>query len=190
MIELMQLKRGVCIVHKDAPMIVVDVSFSAPTARGASTVAKTKLRNLLTGQTLVESFRSGDKWNEADLEQRPCSYLYSDGTRWHFMDQQSYEQFDLSAEDLGESVGYLTDGLEGLRAMYVQGQLVNVQLPMVVELEVTDTIPPIKGATAAAQLKSATVETGLEVQVPAYIVIGERIRVDTRDGHFVERAKG
>lgn len=189
MIETNQLKRGACIVHKDAPMIVIDVSFSSPTARGASTIAKTKLRNLLTGQLISESFRSGEKWPEVDLEQRPCTYLYSDGTRWHFMDQQSYEQFDLGAEELGESVGYLTDGLEGLRAMYVQGKLASVQLPMTVELEVTDTIPAIKGATAAAQLKAATLETGLEIQVPAYIVTGERIRVDTRDGHFIERAK-
>jgi elongation factor P len=190
MIETNQLKRGVCIVHRDAPMIVVDVSLSSPTARGASMIAKTKLRNLLTGQLITESFRSGEKWPEADLEQRPCTYLYSDGTRWYFMDLESFEQFDLGESDLGESVGYLKDGLEGLRAMYVQGQLANVQLPLAVELEVKETIPAIKGATAAAQLKSATLETGLEIQVPAYIVTGEVIRVDTRDGHFIERAKG
>lgn len=190
MIETNQLKRGVCIVHKDAPMIVVDVSFSSPTARGASMIAKTKLRNLLTGQLINESFRSGEKWPEADLEQRPCSFLYTDGTRWHFMDQQSYEQFDLGPDDLGENVGYLKDGLEGLRAMYVQGTLANVALPTVVELAVTETIPAIKGATAAAQLKDAKLETGLEIQVPSYIVTGEVVRVDTRDGRFIERAKG
>lgn len=189
MIELNQLKRGVCIVHKDAPMIVVDVSFSAPTARGATMIAKTKLRNLLTGQILNESFRSGDKFPEADLEQRPCAYLYSDGTRWYFMDQQTFEQFDLGEDDLGESTGYLKDGLEGLRVQYVQGQLAGVILPLVVELKVTETVPAVKGATAAAQLKPATLETGLVVQVPSYIVTGESIRVDTRDGHFIERAK-
>lgn len=189
MIETNQLKRGVCIVHKDAPMIVVDVSLSSPTARGASMIAKTKLRNLLTGQLITESFRSGEKWPEADLEQRPCTYLYSDGTRWHFMDIESFEQFELGEDDLGESVGYLTDGLEGLRAMYVQGQLVNVQLPMTVELLVTETVPALKGATAAAQLKPATLETGMVIQVPPYVVTGERIRVDTRDAHFIERVK-
>lgn len=189
MIETNQLKRGVCIVHRDAPMIVVDVTQSSPTARGASTITKTKLRNLLTGQLITESFRGGEKWPEVDLEQRPCTYLYSDGTRWHFMDQESFEQFDLGQDDLGEATGYLTDGLEGLRAVYVQGKLASVTLPMVVELEVTDTVPAVKGATAAAQLKPATVETGMELQVPPYIEIGERIRVDTRDGHFVERAK-
>ena len=189
MIETNQLKRGVCIVHKDAPMIVVDVNFSTPTARGANTIAKTKLRNLLTGQLLTESFRGGDKWPEADTEQHPCTYLYSDGTRWHFMDQESFEQFDFGSEELGDATGYLKDGLEGLRAMYVQGRVVSVQLPMTVDLEITETVPATKGATAAAQLKPATLETGLVVQVPPYLSTGEKIRIDTRDGHFVERAK-
>src|SRR5690606_12981479 len=98
--------------------------------------------------------------------------------------------FDLGADDLGENVGFLKDGLEGLRAMYVQGTLANVVLPTVVELAVTETIPAIKGATAAAQLKDAKLETGLEIQVPSYIVTGEVVRVDTRDGRFIERAKG
>ncbi len=189
MIETNQLKRGVCIVHKDAPMIVVDVSFSAPTARGASTIAKTKLRNLLTGQLISESFRGGEKWPEADTEQRPCTFLYADGTRWHFMDQQSFEQFDLGPDELADSVGYLKDGLEGLRALYVMERLVSVQLPLTVDLKVTETVPALKGATAAAQLKPATLETGLVVQVPPYIVTGELLRIDTRDGHFIERAK-
>ncbi len=189
MIETSQFKKGVCLVYKGEPMMIVDVTFSTPTARGANTIAKTKLRHLLTGQLLSESIRSGERFEEVDLERRPCTYLYSDGTRWHFMDQETFEQFDFGAEDLGDAVGYLKDGLEGCRAMLVDGRVVSVELPMTVDLVVTETVPAIKGATAQAQLKDATLETGLVVQVPPYLVTGDVVRIDTRDGHFVERVK-
>ena len=189
MIEVSEFKKGVCIIYKDAPMMITQVHFTTPTARGGGTIAKTKLRNLLTGQLISESIRSGTKYDEADVEQRPVSYLYADETHWHFMDSASYEQFQLSAEELGDCVPYLIDGLEGIRARLIDGRVVGVELPLSVTLTVTETDPSIKGATAQAQLKRAVTETGLEVQVPSYLEIGERIKVDTRDGHFVERAK-
>jgi elongation factor P len=105
------------------------------------------------------------------------------------MDVQSFEQFDLGREDLGESADYLIDGIEGVRSVHVQGRIADVQLPNTVDLLVTEADPAIKGATAQAQLKKARTETGLEVLVPSYVVQGEKIRVDTRDGNFVERAK-
>ena len=189
MIESGNFKRGDCIVFKDAPVTVVDVSFSTPSARGAGVIIKAKLRNLLTGQLLSETLRTGERFDEADLEQHPCSFMYSDGTRWHFMDEVTYEQFDLGADDLGDDAGYLKDGLEGLRAMVLDGRVVSVSLPMTVDLVVTETDPAIKGATAKAQLKQATLETGKVIQVPPYLTTGEKVRVDTRDGHFVERVK-
>jgi len=188
-IEVSEFKKGLCIRYKDAPMIIIDVTFTTPTARGASTIAKTKLRNLLTGQLISESIRSGGKYEAVDMERRPASYLYTDGTDFHFMDGESYEQFQLSREALGDSAGYLIDGLEGIRAMLVEGSIASVELPNTVDLKVTECDPTIKGATAQAQLKKAVVETGIEVQVPSYIELGEQIRVDTRDGHFVERVK-
>jgi len=189
MIDFGDLKRGVYLQYKGSPVVVTDVSFSNPTARGASMIGKTKMRNLLTGQVLSDSFRSGDKFEEVDVERHPCTFLYSDGSRWHFMDDTSYEQFDLGAEELGDSTGFLVEGIEDMEAMYVDGVLAGVELPKTVDLEIKDTTPPIKGSTAAAQLKSATLETGVEVQVPPYLVAGERVRIDTRDGHFVERVK-
>jgi elongation factor P len=189
MIELSQLKRGVYVVHKGAPMVVVDVTLSTPTARGASTIARTKLRNLLTGQLYTESFRSGARFDEVNVRQKPVDYLYSDGTRWHFMDAESFEQFDLGAEDLGEATGFLADGVQGLRATEVDDRIVDIVLPTTVDLTVTETDPAIKGATATAQTKRAVLETGIEIQVPPYLEAGERIRVDTRDGHFVGRVK-
>lgn len=189
-IEVSSFKKGLCIDYKGAPMIIVDVTFSTPTARGANTIAKTKLRNLMTGQLINESIRTGEKFPEVDRDVRDIQFLYSDGSRWHFMDAESYEQFELGREDLGDSVYYLVDGVEGLRSVVVQGQIVDVQLPNTVDLTIIEADPTIKGATAQAQLKKATVETGLELQVPPYIEAGERVRLDTRDGHFVERVKG
>ncbi len=189
MIEVSDFKKGICLRFKDAPMMIIDVTFSTPTARGGNTIAKTRLRNLLTGQLVSESIRSGEKFDEVDHEQRGVTYMYSDGSRWHFMDEESYEQFDLGADELTGKTGYLIDGIEGVRSIVVEGNVVDIMLPNTVDLVVTEADPAIKGATAQAQLKKAVVETGIEVQVPPYIVEGEKIRVDTRDGHFVERVK-
>lgn len=189
MIETSEFKKGVCLVYKGAPMVIVDVTFSTPTARGTNTIAKTKLRNLLTGQLISESVRSGEKYEEVDLERHPSSFLYGDGTRWHFMDDATFEQFDFGADELGDATGYLVDGIEGIQAVLIDGRVVSVQLPLVVDLLVVETDPVVKGATAQAQLKPAKTETGLVVPVPSYLATGERIRVDTRDGRFIERSK-
>ena len=189
MIETNQFKKGVCIEFKGAPMVIVDVTFSTPTARGSNTIAKTRLRNLKTGQLISESIRSGEKFAEVDADQHPVTYLYNDGSRWHFMDQESFEQFDLGKDELGDKQYYLIDGVEGLRSFIVQGAVVDLVLPNTVDLRVEEADPVIKGATAQAQLKRAKLETGLEVQVPPYVEAGELIRIDTRDGHFVERVK-
>ena len=189
MIESGNLKRGDCIVFKGAPVTVTGVTFSTPSARGAGVMVKTKMRNLLTGQGLSETLRTGERFDEPDLEQHPCSFMYSDGTRWYFMDDVTFEQFDQGADDLGDDAGYLTDGITGMRAMVLDGSVVSISLPMTVDLVVTETDPVIKGATAKAQLKSATLETGKEIQVPAYLTSGETVRIDTRDGRFVERVK-
>ena len=105
------------------------------------------------------------------------------------MDDESYEQFDLGLEEMAGDELYITDGMEGIQAMLIDGAVVSIQLPLSVTLEVTECDPTIKGATAQAQLKPAVCSTGLKVQVPAYVEMGTRIRVDTRDGHFLEREK-
>ncbi len=189
MIEASAFKKGVCIRYKDAPMMIVDVTFSTPTARGGATIAKTRLRNLLTGQLVSDSIRSGERFDEADYELRNIQFLYGDGSAWHFMDTESFDQFELSKEALGEKTGYLIDGVEGVRSIMVEGNVVDVMLPNTVDLVVTEADPAIKGASAQAQLKGAVLETGIEVQVPPYVVVGEKVRIDTRDGHFVERVK-
>ena len=170
-------------------MIVVDVTFSTPTARGGGTIAKTKMRNLLTGQLLTDSIRSGDKYPPVEVERRNASFLYGDGEYFHFMEADTYEQFQLSEEDLGDSHVFLQDGMEGIQAMRVDGKLISVELPDSVTLEVVEADPVVKGATAKAQFKRAVVGDGVEIKVPGYVDVGQKIKVDTRDRHFIERVQ-
>lgn len=184
------LKRGLRILIEGDPYQVLDVHVQSPSARGASSISKVKVRNLRTGNVFDKSFRGGDKLDEPNLELRSVQFLYSDGADYHFMDVESYDQFSLSGDELGDSTGYLKEGLEGLRSVVFNDQVISVDLPMTVTLQVTDTAPAIKGATAQAQTKPATLETGLEIQVPAYLESGELVQIDTRDARFISRAKG
>ena len=186
MINTSDMKRGVLLDLDGAPWQVIDCNFQTPSARGASTLTKVKIKNLITGNVLSKSYRGGEMLKEADCEKRVCQYLYKDGEEYFFMDQENYDQFALTVEVLGDGAGYLLEGLE-VRSLLYNGKVVNVELPLSVDLEITDTAPAIKGATAQAQLKPATVETGIEVMVPPYLKTGEKIRVDTRDGRFVSR---
>jgi len=182
------IKRGDILDIDGAPWQVTDLSSQTPSARGASMLVKVKLKNLATGQAQARTFRGGESVDIADCERRSIQFLYSQDGEYHFMDMESYEQFTLSEDLLGENIGYLTDGLELMSLLY-EGKILTVELPTTVELEVVDTTPSIKGATAQAQLKPATLETGIEVLVPPYLSTGERIIVDTRDRRFVGRAK-
>ena len=149
---------------------------------------KVKIKNLSTGQALAKTYRGGDSLDVADCERRPIQFLYGQDDEYVFMDLESYDQLSLASEVLGDAPGYLTDGLE-LKSLVYNGKVISIELPTTVELTVTDTAPALKGATAQAQLKPATLETGLEIQVPPYLTSGERVKVDTRDGRFVERVK-
>ena len=189
MIDTSDFKKGVCILYKNEPCIIVDFSVSTPTARGANSIFKTKLRNLETGQLYHDSIRSGEKFSEVDLEHHAASYLYSAASRWHFLDDVSYEQFDFGKDELGGDELFLVEDISGLEAMLIDGHIVSLQLPPHVVLEVSECDPCIKGAMGSGLLKPARCTTGLSVQVPAYVEIGTRIKVDTRDGQFVAREK-
>lgn len=189
MIEASSFKKGVCIVYKGEPVVIVDYTVSTPTARGGNTIYKTKFRHLKTGQILNDSIRSGEKFDEVDMERHNASYLYNDGSSWHFMDDETYDQFEFTKEALGGAELFVIDGIVGLQAMLIDGIVSAIELPLSVEMTVAQCDPTIKGATAQAQLKPATTETGLELQVPPYLEPGEKIKIDTRDGHFLERVK-
>jgi elongation factor P len=182
-------KKGVRILVDGDPFVIQDVHVQTPSARGASSLTKVRLRNLRTGQILDKTFRGGDRVEEPNLELRAVQFLYRDGDDFHFMDAQSYDQFSLTADELGDAAGYLKDGMEGLRSVVFNGKVISVDLPTTVVLRVTETTPPLKGATAQAQTKAATLETGLVIQVPSYLESGELVQVDTREARFVARAK-
>ena len=180
------LKRGQVILLDTAPCLVLDVSSQSPSARGGSTLIKTKYRNLLTGQVLEKTFKAGERVDAADFEKRKGQFLYADGEQGVFMDLESYEQYELGDELFGPVQGFLLDGTEVVLGVF-ESQVVSVEPPMTVELNVTETAPAIKHATAQAQTKEATLETGLKIQVPAYLEPGEKVKVDTRERRFVSR---
>ena len=188
MINVTELKRGDVLEIDSDPWQVVDIASQTPSARGASLLVKAKLKNLRSGQSLAKTWRGGEMVAPAEVDERPVQFLYRQGGEFVFMDLTSYDQVTLGEEILGDAVGYLVENLE-LEIVLFQERVIAVELPPVVELTVVETAPAIKGSTAQAQLKRATVETGIEVLVPAYLESGERIRLDTRDGRFVARVK-
>jgi elongation factor P len=189
MLTANEFKRGLRIDIDGDPYVVMDVHMQSPSARGASTLVKAKLRNLRSGNVFDRTFKASDKVTEAQLELRPVQFLYADDDGCHFMDAESYEQFALGAEALGDDAGYLIEGLAGIRSVVFKGSVMNIQLPQSVVLKIRDTDPAVKGATAQAQTKPATLETGLVIQVPAYLESGDAVQVDTSEGRFMARVK-
>jgi elongation factor P len=190
MISTGDFKRGVRILLDGDPYVILDLHVQSPSARGASSLSKLKVRNMRTGQVFDRTFRGGDKVEQPNVELRPVQFLYGDDDGMHFMDSQSYDQFTLTRDELGDVAGYLKEGLEGIRSVVFDGRVISVDLPRTVALTVTDTAPAMKGATAQAQTKPATLETGLVIQVPSYLESGELVLVDTLEARFVSRAKG
>ncbi|MBW2260976.1 MAG: elongation factor P [Deltaproteobacteria bacterium] len=187
MIDSSDMKRGVLIDLDGAPWLVIDCTFQSPSARGGAQYTKVRIRNLRTGQVLSRSYRGGEMLPTADCEKRSVQFLYRDGDDFMFMDEESYDQFSLGSDVMGEAAGYLVEGAI-VRSFVYNEAVISVELPNTVDLEVTDTAPALKGATAHAQLKPAVLETGIQVNVPPYITPGEKVRVDTRTGRFVSRA--
>ncbi len=186
-VNVTELKRGDLLEIDGDPWQASEVVSQTPSARGASLLVKAKIKNLRTGQTLAKTWRGGETVATAEVDYRPAQYLYRQGDEFVFMDLGSYEQTTLDADRVGDAAGYLLENLE-VKLVVFRDRVISLSLPLTVDLAIQDTMPAIKGATAQAQLKPAKVETGITVMVPAYIEAGERIRVDTRAGRFVERA--
>jgi elongation factor P len=183
-----ELKRKLLIAVDGQPYVVVEVFFASPTARGAATMVRTKLRHLLTGAVVEKSFRSSEKFDEPDIEIVPASFLYGDAEGFHFMDEKSYEQFTFSSETIDTDRGYLKEGAS-LQVLKYNGAPVSLQLPQYVELVVVSAEPGMRGDTAAGGAsKQATLETGLTVRVPLFIKEGETVRVSTQTGEVAGRA--
>ena len=183
-----ELKKKLLISVEGQPYSVIDVFFASPTARGAATMVRTKLRHILTGAVLEKNFRSSEKFEEPDVELTPASFLYSDSQGFHFMDEANYEQFAFTAEQVGDDRGYLKEGAT-LHLLKYNGEPVALQLPQFVELKVESAEPGMRGDTAAGgATKQATLETGLQVRVPLFIKEGEMVKISTTNGAYMGRA--
>jgi elongation factor P len=182
------IKRGHIVNYTGAPCMIETINVQSPSARGAATFYKYRARNLITKQKVDITLRGGDSLPEADFQKHPVKFMYSDPTEVHLLDESSYEQYALPRADLSDELNYLTESLEGVQALIYNDQCVGVQLPVAVELKVVQCDPGIKGASATARSKPATLETGLIVQVPEYLSEGEVIKVDTRTGTYLSRA--
>ena len=187
MIVTSDFKRGLAILVEGKPYVIVDYSVQTPSARGAATLVRVKGRNVLTGQVLDMTFKSGDKFDEPDLEYRKTSFLYADGDDYHFMDEQSYEQFHLSKEALADHIQWLKEGVT-LKSIVFDGKVVGVELPQFIEFEVTETGPGGRSDMASGKVtKPATLSNGTQIRVPVYLEAGEKVLVDTTTGEFVRR---
>jgi len=183
-----ELKRGTIVEIDGVPHAVKQLEAKSPSSRGASTLYKVRFTNLQTGQKLDESFKSDDFLKEADCSRVSVQFSYKEGDNIIFMNNEDFSQYEVNAEDIEEQMGYVTEGMEGLSAMIMDGVLLTIELPQSVDMEIIDTVPNLKGATATGRTKPATLSTGLEVQVPEYIEIGETIKINTSTGKFMSRA--
>jgi elongation factor P len=181
-----QLRNGTIIKYQNDLYRVTQVTHVTPgNWRG---MVQTKMRNLRTGLQTENRFRSEDKVEKITLEQHEMEFLYQDGDDFHFMNTETYEQVALTAEDLGDAVGYLIPNLK-LHVEFYESKPIGVELPTTVDLKVVDVVPGMKTATVTNVLKPAKTETGLVVPVPNFINTGEVIRVDTSTGAYLSRAK-
>jgi elongation factor P len=184
LINVGEIRKGIIIELDGQLYHVVDFQH-IKMGRGSAQV-RLKLRNVRSGGTVEKTFQAGEKFQRVRLDHRTVQYMYHDGDQYQFMDTESYDQIMLTADQLGDAVNYMKDGLT-LELLSYNDEPIGVELPITVDLEVTETDPGFKGDTATGGTKPATLETGLVVQVPLFVNQGERIKVDTRSATYLER---
>jgi elongation factor P len=186
-INYSQVRKGMVIVGEDGQLYsVIDRDLNTPGNWRA--ILNLKLKNLKTGAVTPRRFKPEDKVELAYLDKRPMQYLYQEGDEYVFMDLETYDQTHLSREWVGDQILYLKEN-DNAQVTFYDGKPLSLELPATVELKVVETEPSVKGATAAAQYKPATLETGLKITVPPFVGIGEVVQVDTRTGEYLSRAK-
>lgn len=186
MIDTSDFRNGLSIIFDNEIYQIVEFQHVKPGKGGA--FMRTRLKNLRTNSTLERTFRAGEKFDQAILERKKLNFLYNQGGEYVFMDMLSYDQITVPVTAIGPAVKYLKDGTE-VEVVSHGEKILGVELPMSMEFEVTETDPGLRGDTASGGSKPATVETGAVVNVPLFINIGDRIKVDTRTDTYLERAK-
>lgn len=184
MVGTSDFKKGLKVLIDGEPYTIVDFQHVKPGKGNQFT--RTKLKNLLTGSNLDRTFRSGEKFEEPDVEYKDMNFLYKDENGFHFMDQSSYEQIALNTELVGDNANYLIENMESKVCLF-NGRAVGVELPKSVNLTIAQTDPGFKGNTVSNTTKPATLETGFVIQVPLHIEQGDVVRVNTGSGDYVER---
>lgn len=180
------LKKNTIIQIDNQPYRVIDYNQKVM-GRGGS-IVNVKVKNLITGAVIPKTYKGQEKIERAEVSGRTVQYLYSDGDSAHFMDPTSFEQFQLGLDDIGDALDYLREGDE-VSLQFFEERVINVELPTSVLLSVTYTENAVKGDTTSSIQKDATLETGKVVKVPAFIKTGDKVKIDTRDGAYLERAK-
>jgi len=188
LIDAINVKRRSLFEYENAPFFCLDAEVSTPTARGGQTLVRLKMRNLLSNAVFEKTFKAGDKFKEPDLQMVPASFLYSDNEGSHFLDQESFETLTLADDLVGNASDFLIGGLL-IQLLKYNGNPIGLELPPVVELEITSSEPGVRGDSSSGSVtKPATLETGLEIRVPLFIKEGEKVRVSTETRTFGGRA--
>ncbi|MCM8530525.1 MAG: elongation factor P-like protein YeiP [Lentisphaeraceae bacterium] len=188
MIDASKMKKGMVLELNGAAHIIEKIQVKSPSARGGNTLYKVRSRNLVTTQKADHSFKGDDVFKEADYEKRPVQFSYIDGENYVFMDNEDYSQFELNKDFIGDDISFLLEDMD-CTALIIDGAVKGLELPDTVSLKVVECDPSMKSASATARTKNAKLETGFELQVPEYLESGETIKVDTRTGDYISRAK-
>ena len=183
-----ELKQGTAVEINGEPYSVKKIEVRNPTSRGASTLYKVRFTHLKTKQKLDDTFKGDDYIKNADCTRIMVQYSYLDGDTYNFMDLESFEQYSLNINELEGQAEYLIEGVEGIIMLLMDDSPLGIELPTTIELEIVDTVPCLKGSSATNRTKPAQLSTGLEVQVPEYIEIGEIIKINSGTGKFMSRA--
>ena len=183
-IETSDFRKGLKVLYNGSPFVIIDFQHVKPGKGNQFT--RTKMRNLQTGGVVDVNFRSGETLADPDIEDKKMQFLYSEGDTFHFMDQKTYEQVEIQREILGDRAGFLLPEMT-CAVMFYRGRALNADIPQQVELVISYTEPGVRGDTATNVMKPATLETGVEVSVPLFINTGDKVKIDTESGAYLER---
>lgn len=184
-----EIKRNTAVEYDGSAYIVRDIERSVPQGRAGGSLYRMRMYDVVTNRKVDETFKDSDMLTLADLIRRPATFSYSDGDEYVFMDSEDYTSYSLNKEAIEEELQFITEDIQGLLVMLLNDAPVAIDLPATVELEITETDPSLKGGSATARTKPATLSTGLIVQVPEHISTGERIKVNVEERKFMGRAE-
>ncbi|MEH0666181.1 elongation factor P-like protein YeiP [Vibrio scophthalmi] len=183
-----ELKKGFAIVSNGKTLLIKDIEVTTPGGRGGSKIYKLRCTDLTTGARVDERYKSDDVLDTVDMFKRAAAFSYVDGDEYIFMDNEDYTQYTFKRDDIEDDLLFITEEIQGLHVVLVNGNAVALELPASVELVIEETDPSIKGASASARTKPARFSTGLVVQVPEYIATGDRVIINTAERKYTSRA--